>query len=479
MLAPGALHAAAAAQSQHGADLVAGVCLEHIDRQVMLINRPAATQADFNVDTLSRLFDYWLRGHFFYQPEVLFTREIWDRVGGTLDKSLNYTMDYELWMRFANARARLHVFEWPSALFRRHAGQKTADLINCIEEQARVRNSFQIPLPDTEVEQKIRDRLFTFRRKPRPVLAVVSTRRDKIFSVDTERDLQHLGARHDVDIRFADDLDGFAPGDVDGVIYLVHLQYDADRIDAFRERHPDVPVLGWFWDNHHHPFHNFAVARRVDETVAGHTQFQEYLRCDESCFLEPLSLCVTQWSRQHVAKRFTECGYQSRESGLYGGFIRYEFSPVRNAFLNAVQEQVAGNNVTLVDETAMQQYFGRSEDERFVEWCRFMCSIVVPLNNDLSQRFFDALLAGQIPLVPDDLTPVDEIVSPAEQAELPVIKYRAGDVESVRDASKRAVEAFQSEGHEGVTRRHRFALNHHMFDNRIEQLLVRIVSGAP
>src|SRR4029079_4275929 len=58
-------------------------------------------------------------------PEVMFTRDLWQRSGARVDESLKYSMDYELWVRFAEQAARLHVIGRPVAQFRMHAEQKT------------------------------------------------------------------------------------------------------------------------------------------------------------------------------------------------------------------------------------------------------------------------------------------------------------------------------------------------------------------
>lgn len=127
MLAPGALAAAALGFASSGADLVAGICRIHRDGAVVAEHLTACSDGPLPLDDLLDLDGGWNAGQFFYQPEVLFTRALWDRAGGRVAESLRYSMDYELWLRFAEQGGRLHVLGRPIAWFRLHDGQKTAD----------------------------------------------------------------------------------------------------------------------------------------------------------------------------------------------------------------------------------------------------------------------------------------------------------------------------------------------------------------
>jgi hypothetical protein len=78
---------------------------------------------------LGRLLDIdgsWTRGDFFYQPEVFWTREIWQKAGSRVAKDLYYSMDYELWLRMAESGARIVHVPDTLAVYRMHEGQKTA-----------------------------------------------------------------------------------------------------------------------------------------------------------------------------------------------------------------------------------------------------------------------------------------------------------------------------------------------------------------
>jgi len=126
MLAPGALAAVAMGFHQSGADMVAGEC--HIYRDGALSHKHLTSCEDgpLPLDDLLDTTGRWLEGQFFYQPEVMFTRGIWDKAGAHLRTDLYFSMDYELWARMAAAGAKLHVIARPVAHFRAHPEQKTA-----------------------------------------------------------------------------------------------------------------------------------------------------------------------------------------------------------------------------------------------------------------------------------------------------------------------------------------------------------------
>ena len=62
---------------------------------------------------------------FFYQPEVFFTRNIWERVGSSLNSLLYYALDYDLWIRMSKHNVYILSLDKPLAQFRVHPKQKT------------------------------------------------------------------------------------------------------------------------------------------------------------------------------------------------------------------------------------------------------------------------------------------------------------------------------------------------------------------
>jgi len=142
MLAEGALFAIATGFITSGADLVAGICRIHVDHVYEAEHLTSCEPGILPLDQILDLDGGWNGGQFFYQPEVFFSRSIWERGGARVREDLYYSMDYELWMRFAALRARIHVIGSPVALFRRHENQKTHAVEKFKEELKVLRDAY-------------------------------------------------------------------------------------------------------------------------------------------------------------------------------------------------------------------------------------------------------------------------------------------------------------------------------------------------
>jgi Glycosyl transferase family 2 len=130
LLEPGALFRVAQAFSCYGVDIVAGGCRQiGLKRDVIINNHhnrlPFGIPVALPLGLLLEMDRCWLAGSFFYQPEVFFTRDIWERSGGKLRTDLNYILDYDLWVRMAAAGANVvHIPDY-LAYSRTHDQQKT------------------------------------------------------------------------------------------------------------------------------------------------------------------------------------------------------------------------------------------------------------------------------------------------------------------------------------------------------------------
>jgi len=125
VLAPGALAAVAMGFHTSAADIVAGIATLRANDVVLGHHMTSCEPGPLPLDDLLDLDGGWNSGKFFYQPEAMFSREIWERAGGAVREDLYYSMDFDLWVRMAEAGARIHVIGHPVAWFRIHEEQKT------------------------------------------------------------------------------------------------------------------------------------------------------------------------------------------------------------------------------------------------------------------------------------------------------------------------------------------------------------------
>ncbi|MGF1513557.1 MAG: glycosyltransferase [Elainellaceae cyanobacterium] len=86
---------------------------------------PVGQVVPLPLEDLLDIENCWHQGEFFYQPEVFWTQDLWQRAGGQLDETLFYSMDYDLWVRMAQQGAALVHSSDALALYRVHSDQKT------------------------------------------------------------------------------------------------------------------------------------------------------------------------------------------------------------------------------------------------------------------------------------------------------------------------------------------------------------------
>ena len=130
MLAPGALRRAALAFLDDKCDLVTGGC-ERITKnstEVSSLHHPALPYGRTIPMGFFEHFMWtnsWEHGDYFYQPEVLFTAEIWRRSGAYLKQHLHWAMDWDLWIRMGLAGATISHIPETLGRSREHGAQKT------------------------------------------------------------------------------------------------------------------------------------------------------------------------------------------------------------------------------------------------------------------------------------------------------------------------------------------------------------------
>ncbi len=167
LLAPGALAAMAMAFEESGADMVAGICQLHRDGEIFDQHLTSCEDGPLPLAELLDLENHWMAGQFFFQPEVFFKRDLLIKAGGKVNENAHWSMDFELWVRFAQAGAMLKVIGRPIVQFRVHEEQKTQDLAGFKNELQTliggIRQSLGMPdAPEPALRRKTKLRIVFF-----------------------------------------------------------------------------------------------------------------------------------------------------------------------------------------------------------------------------------------------------------------------------------------------------------------------------
>ncbi len=111
-------------------DLLAGTCTPFDNESKRINNRHISTMPfGLRIEDITDIKSTWLKGMYFHQPEVFFSRRIWEAAGGYVDEDLHYSMDYDLWARMSlllDFVPRVHTSGKSFCLYREHSNQKTS-----------------------------------------------------------------------------------------------------------------------------------------------------------------------------------------------------------------------------------------------------------------------------------------------------------------------------------------------------------------
>jgi hypothetical protein len=154
LLLPGALHEVAAAFARHPeVDVVYGhrIVIDEEDREIGRWVLP------LHDDTVLSWADY------VPQESLFWRRRIWEHVGGRVDESFRFALDWDLLLRFRDAGARFLRLPRFLGCFRVHAAQKTSSQMEDVGlvEMARLRERCHgRPVADDEIRRRVRPYLW-------------------------------------------------------------------------------------------------------------------------------------------------------------------------------------------------------------------------------------------------------------------------------------------------------------------------------
>ena len=104
-------------------------------------------------------------------------------------------------------------------------------------------------------------------------------------------------------------------------------------------------------------------------------------------------------------------------------------------------------------------------------------SLCLPYRGDLSRRFFDAWLTGQIPIVTPDIAELTSDLA-ARNHNRHFLCARSDSPKDIEVAHHHALDLFRTGGVEGQRQRHEMVLREHMCHHRVEQILTMLRDAA-
>lgn len=234
-------------------------------------------------------------------------------------------------------------------------------------------------------------------------------------------------------------------------------------------------IASWLWDNHVAHIANLQTALASDIVFASHAYEAAYLHTPASLVGPHIPLCCAQWTQKQAAEFFAESRSRERRHKLLVNYlVQAPASQLRRRVLEEYRNGLEEADVFLMTKEERARYFDLSRRERFLDWASYKATVIVPMGRDLSTRVFDALLTGEIIVVPDIIDDFDAVIPSGDHERLGIVRTPSLELTDVREAARRALELFDAMGESGIRARHEYALEHHMLVNRVEQMLYAI-----
>ena len=244
---------------------------------------------------------------------------------------------------------------------------------------------------------------------------------------------------------------------------------------AHRQALADIVVV-WMWDNHHSYVNNYNLASAADVFFPAHGYCSDYLNNPYSLNGGALPAACRQWSVGEAREWYGKHCRIPRKDELYGGFVEYANLGVeRTSLVKDCIDTFERHALSLrTPEKMQEEYFPRADEERFVEWMEHKVSLALPIDRDIPCRVFDALVSGQIPIVPTKIEGFDDLISRELQDSLPVFRLESDSPVEIWEIYQKALCAYDSEGLEGGKRRHLYALENHMMVHRMGEIVRKL-----
>ena len=217
------------------------------------------------------------------------------------------------------------------------------------------------------------------------------------------------------------------------------------------------------FDNHHWHDHSIKCALLADVYAPAHLSDFAIAGRINPLVVAGIPCGSIQWKKEFLIEHLPEMLRNVRKNEPLGMHSYYEKFKFRNSVISTVNQHFS--NVGLLK----QDFHGRSDLDRWLEWITYPVHWIAPVFNDLPLRFFDSLITGGIPLVPISLKPYLNILEIPENF---YICYTPSDLLAVDDFVQSAIGKYERLSEEARLLRHAFALESFHVDEIIHKLFL-------
>ena len=113
---------------QNNVDIIAGICNVYQEDYILYQSMSPYDKDTLCLNDLLDLDNQWMKGKFFFQPEVFFSKNIYEKIGSEVNEKLYWSMDYDLWCRLSEHNPKIKIISHQIANHRKHDEQKTSEL---------------------------------------------------------------------------------------------------------------------------------------------------------------------------------------------------------------------------------------------------------------------------------------------------------------------------------------------------------------
>ena len=116
-------------------------------------------------------------------------------------------------------------------------------------------------------------------------------------------------------------------------------------------------------------------------------------------------------------------------------------------------------------------FLQQTNEERWGEWINYKIHLIAPVAHDIPNRFFDALITGGIPMIPNGLK--SHVISAGIPKEY-FVCYSPSDIIDPTDLFGKARKLFDEQGKIGCIKRSLFAFENYHVDMVIEKIVAAV-----